>query len=270
MKRILVLLCLFALLTACQQDDTTPVTPTENSPAETDAPVVEAQNTPAPLDLVDMGLGLNNGLVAIYEFNGNLGDGTGLGEEMIIHGAEETQNQYDVMGAYAFDGTDDYAEIPDHPALALGEQATISLWVYYLPQTKSGKYYTLLEKSDPERDGHARYGLWVIDNKAEFCLEPSNGETQRCVRSTARLFPEEWNHIVGHYENGNVSVFVNGDRSGYAEFTPSPIASNNQPIFLATDRFQSDSLFFKGHLDDIRIYNRALEDNEIQVLFSGL
>lgn len=75
--------------------------------------------------------------------------------------------------------------------------------------------------------------------------------------------PNTWNHYVARYDGRNVTLFVNGVEHKRDAFDR-PILSSGLPIGLGglADGGQG----MKGNLDDIRIYNRALNEAEISVL----
>ncbi len=239
------LLSLSYLLVACSQDLTPTTVPTVGPPPTPDDP-------------------LRQGLIAYYPFHGNSSDESGHGNHGLLKGPTLTTDRHNSSdSAYQFDGQDDYIEIPSSASLAPVRALTISLWVYYEPQATSD-YYSLVEKGDPERDGHSRWGLWLHDDIAEFCIEPNSANPiQRCLDSTTSLNVDEWNHVVGRYDGRSLHLSLNSQPAGYLEQTFAPIAHSNFNLFLGADLYQTNPVYFQGSLDEVRIYNRMLTDNEI-------
>jgi hypothetical protein len=89
--------------------------------------------------------------------------------------------------AYSLDGTDDYLVIPHSESLSLDMQATFSLWWKHEPQASQDENYTLFEKSDPERGGYSRYGMWLIGDHVEVCIEAPDSSAQNYLDSSGAL-----------------------------------------------------------------------------------
>lgn len=213
---------------------------------------------------------LNSALVAHYPFDGDAADASGSGNDGIVHGATPTTDRNGRDNhAYAFDGTKDYIEIPynDNRSLDLTATATLSLWVQPAPQSAAGAYYTLLEKSDPERGGHARYGLWLIDDHVEFCLQPASTDFQHCLRSNEPLSMNDWHHVVATYDNGLLSLYLNGTKSGEDQQAFDVISQTPFELFIGSDLYSEQALFLTGSIDDVRVYKRVLSVTEIERLF---
>lgn len=59
----------------------------------------------------------------------------------------------------------------------------------------------------------------------------------------------------------DVSIHVDGKLDAKGTYTKTPM-TNTSPLFIANDANGNDE-FFKGSIDDVRIYNRALSPDEI-------
>lgn len=69
----------------------------------------------------------------------------------------------------------------------------------------------------------------------------------------------EWNHIAMRWDGSTVEVFVNGELDSVTVNKAAPIS----PTGNNADIGGWGSFYMDGRLDDFRIYNRALEDNEV-------
>ena len=67
---------------------------------------------------------------------------------------------------------------------------------------------------------------------------------------------------------GELAVYVNGARTGSSVFSAVP---NTQavPLRIGMSYYVPSGEYFKGAIDDVRIYNRALSAQEIQQLYLG-
>jgi hypothetical protein len=206
-------------------------------------------------------------LVADIPFNGNANDISGNENHVTIHGeATLTNDRFGKQNnAYQFDGIDDYLEITDSTSLDIAGELSLSVWLYYEPQSQPDGHYTILEKSNPA-DGQARYGLGLIGNRVELCIESVAG--QRCLDSTTQLSSARWHHMVGQYDGETLSLFINGTIiAGQRIYTPSNIMTNDSPLFIGSDPYQPQPLFIHGSIDDIRIYDKVISKAEIDALY---
>ncbi|MEM3184158.1 MAG: GH92 family glycosyl hydrolase [Candidatus Hadarchaeales archaeon] len=171
---------------------------------------------------------------------------------------------------FEFNGVNDIITVPSSSSLNLGSEFTISAWIYYVHTpgihriiSKWGANYS--QKS---------YQLWIAGSgwggpKDEVILETRDGG----VVNTGYVMPsEEWHLLtwVHSRSDGFDRLFVDAqlvfERSVIADPSPS-----DQSLGLAgqTGIEQSRRFNFRGRMDDIRIYRRALNSQEIQTLFLG-
>jgi hypothetical protein len=237
-----------------------PPTGIPGPPTATATPTAEPSATPRPDLAAD--------LMAYYPFGGNANDLSGNGNHGIVHGASLIADRFGQPdSAYHFDGQDDYIEMADSSPLDLTFEATLSAWLFYEPQPTQ-EFYTILEKSDPERDGHSRYGMWLKNDLAEFCVQPADLTLpQRCLDSELTLEPQQWHHLVGVSDGETLRIYVDGTLAGERSFSSSAISQNSFELFVGTDLYSGQVVYTLGAIDDIRIYKRALAEEEIRLLF---
>lgn len=209
---------------------------------------------------------LDEGLVTSYAFQGNAVDASSQGNDAEVRGATLTEG-YDgeAKSAYSLDGSNDYLVISHSESLSLDTRATFSLWWKHEPQAAQDEYYTLFEKSDPERGGHSRYGMWLIGDHVEVCIEAPDNSAQNCLDSTGAL-EAGWHHLAASYDGKALRVYLDGELSGERTIEPSGISQSNFEIFVGTDRYAPAPLYTRGVIDELHIYNRALNRNEIAAL----
>lgn len=153
---------------------------------------------------------LGRGLVASYPFPGSAEDVSPNSNHAEVHGATLTKgHDGEAESAYSLDGTDDYLVVPHSESLSLDAQATFSPWWRHEPQVSQDEYYTLFEKSDPERGGHSRYGMWLIGDHVEVCIEESDNSAQNCLDSTEAL-EKGWHHLAASYDGAVLRVYLDG------------------------------------------------------------
>ena len=111
----------------------------------------------------------------------------------------------------AFDGVDDYVEIPD-ANLNLTSQVTISAWI----NTKSRAARQAIVGQWNYSDSPAKQSI-LLDARGDvdqrFCFSLSNDgtdATKYTVYSEQRFLPGTWYHVVGTYDGSVMKLYVNG------------------------------------------------------------
>jgi len=193
------------------------------------------------------------GLVAYYPFNGNANDESGHGNNGTVNGATLTTDRFGkVNKAYSFDGSQ-YISVSDANNLDLTNNFTISVWI-------NVNTFVYLGGIVSKYQSNAAYGYTLRLSKNSPYKKINFSEFEGVNFLSASF----WYHIVGMVKNGAAMIYVNGslDASGI----PGTLQANSDPLRIGED-FQANARYFKGKIDDIRIYNRALTDQEIQVLY---
>ena len=234
-----------------------------------DVAVAVGKTTTADLHLTPVspdtpsGLGtkstLADGLVAYYPFDGNANDESGNGNHGIVFGALLAGDRFgNPESAYCFDGVDDRVDVESNSHLDFGTAGfSISGWfkTNYVHTDSNGK--SLLDKY-PQRGKP-----WTIrlhtDGTLRFLCDES-------VYSNVPVNDDLWHHFVALRSESTIKLFIDGELQGTASSTSS--ATNLRPLCFGCVHWPSGGIsrFFKGTLDDVRIYNRALSDVEIQSL----
>ena len=218
------------------------------------------------LILTSCSAGQNKGLIACWKFDEATGDKlldtSGNGNHGVIHGARWTKGR--VGTGLRFDGVDDYVEVPKSASLnSISKEITLMCWI----KTPLTGRYSILER-------------WPCDNSNQRCLElhvDSEGKLVRFALSSVgapgtwhkrpdAIQADKWVHIAATSDGRAMRVYVNGQPD------PSASAPEATGIYPSTadlhigawrskiDKWES---FFKGSMDEIKIYSRALTHEEI-------
>ena len=235
-----------------------------NSAETTQSPTAAPTQTPVPEEPVT----LTTDLGAHFLFSGNADDASSNGN----HGTPNGEPTFiaDRFGnpnsALQFDGVDDYIAIEHDASYAPTSRLTLSAWFFYQPQPSASTYYTILEKSDPERGGHSRWGLWTIGNQAEFCIQAASVQFHYCLDTIDGLVENGWNHIVGSWDIETLTLFLNGREQVSKTYGRDGISLTQFELFIGTDLYNDSIVYTAGAIDDVRIYRRALSAEEVAEL----
>jgi len=157
--------------------------------------------------------------------------------------------------ALSFDGMDDYVGISASSTLNITNQITIESWV--LPLSFGGNPGRgILRKGD---DSYA-YEL-VVNSDGYPQLWLYSG-TDNGLTATQAISLNSWNFIVGAYNNSNMKLYINGNLAGERAIGSITIFNNNQ--ILTIGAWDLGYLrHWNGTIDEVRVYNRALTNEEI-------
>jgi hypothetical protein len=216
---------------------------------------------------------LIDGLVAHYEFDGDTSDSSGYGNDATAY------NDYEYLNGVFSDairlvGSGHTGLNGGHvilPFIALDEfhEFTISMWVN-LQGSSSGAGDSFIRFGatlDPEGNGNIVSICWETDNSLNYAVgEPISEEAGVVNQPYGPDFVGNWNHLALRADNGLMTAFLNGQSVGSSSYqlgSMSPVAG------LGCSWFNSggtESNRFIGMIDELRIYNRALSDIEVEVL----
>ncbi|MHC4571049.1 MAG: LamG-like jellyroll fold domain-containing protein, partial [Planctomycetota bacterium] len=204
-------------------------------------------------------------LVAHWKFD----EGTGItandsagNNHGTIYNANWTTGQ--IGGALSFDGNGDYVSIPDDDSLDITNNLTISAWVKRTGAGSSNEI--ILSKYD---GGQYSYRLFFRNtNVVRWWLSQNGTAGNRAfVDSTVTISDTNWHSIAATFKNGTLQIYIDGvDSTGSTDGSISSIKATDQPLFIGQE---NSGGYFGGSIDDVRIYNRVLSEDEIEALANG-
>ena len=111
-----------------------------------------------------------------------------------------------------------------------------------------------------ERTGGLAYALFGANGASRAAGYVSIG-VDSGIDATANLAVNTWTHLAVTYDGATLRMFVNGTQVASKAQTGSITTSTG---VLRIGGTNLASAFFQGRIDEIRIYNRALTQAEIQ------
>jgi hypothetical protein len=212
---------------------------------------------------VEMDSILLKGLVAYYGFNSNANDSSSFRNNATVTGASLVADRFGVeRSAYEFNGTSNYITVPGNTNNDLTSNYTISMWVYAPSGLRGGQ---ILGKWGIGGARNAAYGL-AINSTGILTITNNDGINNYGLVSSRPITLDAWHHIVIKYSGDTLSIFNDNSlldsRSGIRRAQASRY--NLDIGWEAYGRYQ----YFRGKLDDIRLYARALSDTEITRLYT--
>jgi gliding motility-associated-like protein len=202
--------------------------------------------------------GFENGLVGRWSFCGNANDESGNGNNGVVTGATLSTDRFgNANSAYHFDGNDfiKVNSVYDYP------NKTINCWfnASEIFQNGNNSYQVLNIDSQTLLYGatSAQIGSGILGLNAGG-EDPGYG---------APIDSNQWYMLTLVRNTSNVEYYLNGVLLGSNNSgTITSTSNDNENLLIGVDRSEIVQ-FFKGNIDDIGIWNRALTQQEIEQLF---
>lgn len=218
-----------------------------------------------------------DGLVAYYPFNGNANDESGNGNNGTVNGATLTADRKgNANSAYQFGGMSNpnYILVKNSTTLQFSNECTISAfikpsdwygmdgWGYGSPNG----VHCYFAKSHDAKGITFLYSGSINDISTHLGSFESWAYNKTISASEIGNLLNQWVHFTYVLSKSSVKVYINGRLKETYETTPDFTTTNTQDIYIG--KFSDYWYPISGTLDDIRIYNRALSDAEVQALYN--
>ena len=205
-------------------------------------------------------------LAAHYSFDEGRGmstkDISGSGNDGTIHGATWVK----VPGGYAleFDGLDDFVDCGNPPRLDIRGPMTMMAWLCpagLQPAKEPG----ILGKQ------FSSYLLTYYLNRLCFWYINSGGNATR-----ATVMPGTWSHVAATFDRETLRLYVNGELASKSPSRFKKVEQGGKFVVgaLAGDSTAVDPNYrasgaFKGMIDDVKVFNRAISAGEVRSEFAS-
>jgi fibronectin type 3 domain-containing protein len=196
------------------------------------------------------------GLVAAYSFDEGSGatvaDLSGNGNMGTL--ANTTWTSAAKFGnALAFNGSSSRININDSASLHLTTGMTLEAWVN--PSTTSGTWRDIIYK------GNDNYFLESTTNTGSPGAGATIGSVDAVTRGSTALTLNTWAYLASTYDGSTLRFYVNGVQVSSVAQPGSIVVSSNQ-LQIGGDGIFGQ--FFTGKIDEVRVYNTALNQAQIQ------
>ncbi len=213
---------------------------------------------------------ITGGLFAAGQVAETAIDSSGNGNDAVIHGqpAWRPAGGHDADGALEFDGIDDCLQTPDTlAALQLIDEYTLSAWVK--PAAVQKNWATILAKTDPNGlDNH--WTLQFEKPATTLVVRHPTGSWDTAITLGQLAADGAWHHVVVvRQADGTMLSYLDG--APHKTLDPNDTFKNRVPgsgdghLNIGADRTVSADYVYKGLIDEIRIYSRALTSEEINL-----
>ncbi len=204
---------------------------------------------------------LTDGLLAHYPFNGNADDVSGNGYNAVSVNATLTTDRFGKDNqAYFFNGDDNvinYGNVLND--VFTTNTFSINVWInaenYY---STNGYIGMLVSKWNSANQSLNSFILRGYELKFSTNGNPSN------IPSFETPAEGSWHMITVSMENGEASIYLNGELKGIV----SGHSCATSTMGLLIGNHHNPVYGFQGSIDDVRIYDRPLSDEEVDYLYN--
>ncbi|MEN8218142.1 MAG: LamG domain-containing protein [Pseudomonadota bacterium] len=165
-------------------------------------------------------------------------------------------------GALYFDGKDDYVSLGDD-WLNIASELTVSLWVNF--EKSSHHYQTLIQRGIHVYPFKVQLAGNHIRTAVRTTQDGTTSQTHY-LSSITELAEKRWYHVAMTYQNGLYILYIDGKKETKDVVSGELVVDNHAMNIGAQPH---DSSHMQGLLDDVRIYNKALNPRQVQALFKG-
>jgi hypothetical protein len=225
-------------------------------------------------DIEAQEINLEHQLILFLPFQGDALDQSGINIPTSVEGPVLTADRFgNPENAYLFDGLDDCIRLNNNEALITSKSFTIAIWA-----RMDGSSQALLKSNSLfEQRDHGKDVPVVIHFNAD-----QEGQTRLTLRSKAEISTSKvednypgygtWHHFVALMdENKIMRLYIDGVlRDSDVFYNDGDFVSGVNEVSIGGHH--PEELItgaFSGALDEVYIYNRAINPCEIEALFSG-
>ena len=205
------------------------------------------------------------GMWLFNEGKGNIAtDGSGNGNDGEIHGAKWVDGKFGK--ALEFNGTDNWVEVPHSNTVGFKAGVSFTITLHF----KGPKVAGALVGKNYEDTSQALpwYLLWNggADNKVTLYLRDGASTSFR-ANGVTEIGDDKWHFVVGRADAdaGKASIWIDGKMEAEADFNTKDGYGTSEGVFHVARHYDR---YTEGIIDDVAIFNVALEEEDMDALMS--
>ncbi|RZL19768.1 MAG: LamG domain-containing protein, partial [Pedobacter sp.] len=217
---------------------------------------------------------LQRGLIAYYPFTGNANDSSGNNKHgMLINGTSfSTDVKNRANSAASFDGIDDYISITDGTNYFATTKLSISFLMNLNNSLTRSMIFSKGGFTTPTgvvwNSGITPTGNlnMTVGNPTDACTTSWVDNPSDALNSTSLIPANTWVHATLIYNMGVQMIYINGALSSAKIDDYNYLKQCASANLKIGGWWQVDPVSIHGKIDEVRIYNRILAENEIEKL----
>ena len=206
---------------------------------------------------------VTNGLIGHWAGDGNANDLSGNNNHGTLqNGVTYTSGKFGQ--AFSFDGVNDYVNIAATASTdSVTKEFTIHAWVK--PSSIQSGWNVIMM-----REGRAPYLNYTSNTLFPKMHLSTQGQTV-AASSTVATPVNVWSHVVGVYDGSYARIYINGIEIQNVAVSGDLVTNTGGSVQGKSFWIGAEQTyyFFSGAIDDVALYNRALNSAEITSLYSN-
>jgi pimeloyl-ACP methyl ester carboxylesterase len=178
-----------------------------------------------------------------------------------VNGAAWTTGK--IGGALWFDGVNDHVDCGNAAILA-PEKMTVAFWMFV--EGRNSYQYILGKTQDLYSKQDYTFSTGS-DGKLEFAFGQAAGY-RVAVKSKDALPLSQWLHVATTRDGNTASLYLSGQLAGSTTYSFA-VTDKGRPLRMGAVGSPDPVGFFKGKIDDVRIYDTALSAEDVLALYQG-
>lgn len=167
--------------------------------------------------------------------------------------------------AIQLNGTTQYGRVVNNTNFNVTPSVTLMAWVKTTSTSITSAMQRIMSRYLNGATANEQYGIDIYMGNARFLV----GTTTTVTACTGTAVTANvWTHICATYDGANMLVYQDGVQTGSAARSGTITSSTGAFSFGADYNGTTASEFFVGSMEDLRIYNRALSQPEIETIIT--
>lgn len=204
-------------------------------------------------------------LILYIPFNESIVDESGLSNDIQIVGATLTEDRFEeVSSAGLFNGFNNFLVVTDSDILSpKNNKLSISIWTKL---TFPGDKFLLYKGSNLY---NREYAMGIRhDSSFSFQINNNGSATNLSgIMSDRGIEEEKWYHIVSTWDGNVQKLYLNNELVNIA-YPKISIKNYNSNLYIGSYGGAISKYAYDGSIDDLLIYNRVLNEEEIKLLYN--
>jgi len=210
---------------------------------------------------------LGFGLKAYYPFSGNANDVSGNNNNPVFNNAALTSDRLgNPNSAYHFNGIDNYMKILNSPTLNMANKMSIAVWVkptgFYTGQCYNNM---MVMKGDGDYLPGNYYLRYADAYTGCTSPNPANEMFYSPIASTPIVQLNQWYSVIITSDGTTDKIYVNCQLKNTVPAAASSF-TNGYDLYLGHMNNAQFPYWLNADLDEVRIYDRALTQDEVNIL----
>ncbi|MBD3290770.1 T9SS type A sorting domain-containing protein [candidate division KSB1 bacterium] len=210
------------------------------------------------LDFANIGTGLP---LVYLPLNDSAEDFSGFENHGTVHGATPASDRFGVENhAFQFDGENDFIAVANNSLLNFEDEITVSFWM------KADQFFEWEMFPISHGSWENRWKLSILEGSHLLRWTVKTTDGIKDIDSGTELLADVFYHVVARYDGSVFDLYLNGELDSETTFS-GKIMPTTIDVTVG-QRLPNDTNYnFSGVIDDVRIYNYAVSEEEIQNLY---